>query len=154
MLTATVENKSKREWLQETYGGDSSLLTNAIQMYENQGAIHEVIAILNQHISELGNRHVIRLIEGYFLEMAIIVAELGRILRPNGTVIMVNDNVQYHGEEVPTDLILSDFAEQSGFRCEKIWILPRGKGNSSQQMRRFGRREIRKCVYMWVRTDD
>ena len=29
---------------------------------------------------------------------------------------MVNDNVQYHGEEVPVDLILSDFAEQSGFR--------------------------------------
>ena len=154
MLTATVENRSKREWLQEIYGGDSSLLTNAIQMYEDQGAIHEVIAILNQHIGELGNRHVIRLIEGYFLEMAIIVAELGRILRANGTVIMVNDNVQYHGEEVPTDLILSDFAEQSGFRCEKIWMLPRGKGNSSQQMRRFGRREIRKCVYMWVRTDD
>jgi hypothetical protein len=102
---------------------------------------------------ELGNRHVIRLIEGYFLEMAIIVAELGRVTRPGGTVIMVNDNVQYHGEEVPVDLILSAFAEQSGFVCEKIWMLPRGKGNSSQQMRRFGRREIRKCVYKWVRTN-
>lgn len=154
MLTATVENRSKREWLQATYGGDSSLLADAIQVYEAQGAIHEVLAILNQHIDELGNRHVIRLIEGYFLEMAIIIAELGRILRPGGTVIMVNDNVQYHGEEVPTDLILSDFAEQLGFRCEKIWMLPRGKGNSSQQMRRFGRREIRKCVYIWGRTDD
>ncbi len=154
MLTATVENRSKREWLQEIYREDSSLLANAIQMYEGQGAIHEILAILNQHIDELGNRHVIRLIEGYFFEMAIIIAELGRILRPDGTVLMVNDNVQYHGEEVPTDLILSDFAEQSGFRCEEIWMLPRGKGNSSQQMRRFGRREIRKCVYMWVRTDD
>ena len=30
---------------------------------------------------------------------------------------MVNDNVQYHGEEVPVDLILSDYAEQSGFTC-------------------------------------
>ncbi len=154
MLTATVENRPKREWLQEVYGGDSHLLAKAIQIYESQGAIHEVLAILKQHINELGNRHVIRLIEGYFLEMAIIIAELGRILRPNGTVIMVNDNVQYHGEEVPTDLILSDFAEQSGFTCEKIWMLPRGKGNSSQQMRRFGRREIRKCVYRWIRTDD
>lgn len=154
MLTATVENKPKRKWLQEVYGGDSHLLARAIQMYENQGSIHEVITILNQHIDELGNRHVIRLIEGYFLEMAIIIAELGRILRPGGTVIMVNDNVQYHGEEVPTDLILSDFAEQSGFSCKKIWMLPRGKGNSSQQMRRFGRREIRKCVYMWVRTNE
>ena len=66
---------------------------------------------------------------------------------------MVNDNVRYHGEEAPVDLILSDFAEQSGFRCATIWTLQRGKGNSSQQMGRFGRREIRKCVYHWVRTD-
>ena len=154
MLTATVENRPKLEWLLNTYGEDSDSLANALQMYEGQGAIHEILAILNERISELGNRHVVRLIEGYFFEMAIVISELGRILRPGGTVIMVNDNVQYHGEEVPTDLILSDFAEQSGFVCEKIWVLPRGKGNSSQQMRRFGRREIRKCVYKWVRTHD
>ena len=83
--------------------------------------------------------------------MAVIIAELGRIVRPGGTVVMVNDNVQYHGEEVPVDLILSDYAERSGFVCENIWALPRGKGNSSQQMGRFGRRELRKCVYKWVR---
>ena len=154
MLSATVENKPKWEWLQHTYRERPGFLRNAIDMYHNQTAIHEVLAILRQHTGELGNRHVIRLIEGYFLEMAVIVAELGRIIRPGGTVVMVNDNVQYHGEEVPVDLILSDFAEQSGFRCEEIWVLPRGKGNSSQQMRRFGRREIRKCVYKWVRADD
>ncbi len=153
MLTATVENRPKLEWLLNTYGEDSHSLANALKMYEGQGAIHEILDILNQHISELGNRHVVRLIEGYFFEMALIISELGRIIRPGGTVIMVNDNVQYHGEEVPTDLILSDFAEQSGFVCEKIWVLPRGKGNSSQQMRRFGRREIRKCVYKWVRAN-
>ena len=62
---------------------------------------------------------------------------------------MVNDNVQYHGEEVPVDLILSDIAEACGFECEEISVLPRGKGNASQQMGRFGRRELRKCVYHW-----
>ena len=65
---------------------------------------------------------------------------------------MINDNVQYHGEEVPVDLILSDYAEQSGFVCKQIWALPRGKGNASQQMGRFGRRELRKCVYYWERA--
>ena len=148
------ENRSKREWLKEIYGDDSELLNDAFRMYDEQGAIHEALTILRERIDELGNRHVIRLIEGYFLEMAVIVAELGRVVRPGGVVIMVNDNVQYHGEEIPVDMILSDFAEQSGFRCEKIWTLPRGKGNSSQQMRRFGRREIRKCVYQWARSDD
>ena len=154
MLSATVENRSKREWLKEIYRDDSELLSDAFRMYDEQDAVHEALTILRRHIDELGNRHVIRLIEGYFLEMAVIVSELGRVLRPGGVVIMVNDNVQYHGEEIPVDMILSDFAERSGFRCEKIWTLPRGKGNSSQQMRRFGRREIRKCVYQWVRLND
>ena len=152
MLSATVENKPKLEWLRETYRCDSRILDDAIGMYGSQAVIAEVLDILREHAAELGNRHVIRLIEGYFLEMALVVAELGRIVRPGGTVIMVNDNVQYHGEEVPVDLVLSDFAEQSGFRCGKIWTLPRGKGNSSQQMRQYGRREIRKCVYQWERV--
>ena len=154
MLSATVENRSKREWLKNIYGNDSEILNNAFRMYDEQEAVHEALTILRDHKGELGNRHVIRLIEGYFLEMAVIVAELGRIMSPSGVAIIVNDNVQYHGEEIPVDMILSDFAEQSGFRCEKIWTLPRGKGNSSQQMRRFGRKEMRKCVYQWVRLND
>ena len=150
MLSATVENRTKAEWLEHAYGDDADRLNFALGMYENQEALHEVLANLRACVDELSNRHVIRLIEGYFLEMAVVVAELGRIVRPGGTVIMVNDNVQYHGEEVPVDFILSDFAEQSGFICKDIWVLPTGKGNSSQQMGRFGRREIRKCVYRWV----
>ena len=153
MLSSTVENRSKRELLLKEYGG-SLLISLAIGMYEEQGALQEVLTILKERKSELSNPHVIRLLEGYFLEMAVIIAELGRIIRPGGTVIMVNDNVQYHGEEVPVDLILSDYAERSGFICERIWALPRGKGNSSQQMGRFGRRELRKCVYKWVRGYD
>ncbi len=151
LLSATVENKTKLAWLGEVYSEDPQPLNDAFQMYQNQSAIHEVLAVLRERIHELGNRHVIRLIEGYFLEMAVVIAELGRVVRPGGTVIMVNDNVQYHGEEVPVDLILSDFAEKAGLVCENIWMLPRGKGNSSQQMGRFGRRELRKCVYKWVR---
>ena len=151
MLSATVENKSKKTWLLDTYSDGTELLTSAIRMYEDQGAVHEVITRLRECLSELSNRHIIRMLEGYFLEMAVIIAELGRIVRPGGVAIMVNDNVQYHGEELPVDFILSDFAEDSGFTCEHIWTLPRGKGNASQQMRRFGRREQRKCVYWWVR---
>ena len=152
MLSATVENKSKRQWLLDKYP-DPGIAQSVVGMYENQGAIHEVIGILNESLDQLSNRHIVRMLEGYFLEMALVVAELGRIVKPGGTVVMVNDNVQYHGEELPVDLILSDFAEKSGFGCEHIWTLPRGKGNPSQQMRRYGRREQRKCVYWWVREN-
>ena len=151
MLSATVENRTKIGALRKLYGDAPATLTEAVAKYEQQAALHEVLRILREHAPELGNRHVIRLLEGYFLEMAVIVTELGRLVRPGGHVIMINDNVQYHGEEVPVDFILSDFAEQSGFTCAAIWTLARGKGNASQQMGRFGRREIRKCVYHWIR---
>lgn len=154
MLTATVENKSKNEWLNNVYSSNRTTLSKVKSMYREQRALHEVIASLKQNIDELSNKNVIRLLEGYFFEMALVVFELGRVLKQNSVVVMVNDNVQYHGEEVPVDFILSDFAEQCGFECENIWALPRGKGNSSQQMAKFGRREIRKCVYKWVKTSD
>ena len=153
MLTATVENKSKHEWLTKVYGSETELLDKAYSIHGNQSALQEILAVLKSRARELSNRHVIRLLEGYFFEMAVVISELGRIVRPGGAVVMVNDNVQYHGEEVPVDFILSDFAEECGFYCTDIRMLPRGKGNSSQQMARFGRREIRKCVYEWVRND-
>lgn len=151
MLSATVENRTKREALAESYEMDRKVFDQAAQVYDGQGAVHEVLNILKDHRDELSNKNVLRLIEQYFFEMAIVISELGRIVRPGGVVFMVNDNVQYHGEELPVDFILSDFAETVGFRCDNIWKLARGKGNSSQQMARFGRRELRKSVYRWVR---
>lgn len=63
--------------------------------------------------------------------------------------VMVNDNVRYAGANIPVDLILSDVAQEAGFNVDKIWVLPAGKGNSSQQMGEHGRQELRKCVYLW-----
>ena len=153
MLTATVENRKKTDWLSEIYDQNRTDLDHALSMFAAQDAIHEILDILASCKDELSNINILRLVEGYFLEMAVVVAELGRIVRPGGTVIMVNDNVQYHGEEIPVDCILSDFAEQSGLECKNIWILARGKGNSSQQMARFGRKELRKCVYRWAKSE-
>ena len=102
---------------------------------------------------ELSNNNVPDLVENYFFEMAQVVFELARVLKRGGRVIMVNDNVRYQGEEVPVDLFLSDFAESASLTTEKIWVLPKGKGNSSQQMGRWGRQELRKCVYLWRKPE-
>ena len=151
LLSATVENHSKRAELEAMYQARSASLNAVFDMVDGNPALCEVLDILRAHAAELGNRHVIRLLEHYFTEMAVVIHELARVVAAGGHVFMVNDNVRYHGEETPVDLILSDFAEQVGFRCKSIWTLPRGKGNSSQQMGRFGRQEIRKCVYHWVK---
>ena len=152
LLSATVENKSKRELLFHEYG-KSPLLQHAFRITDNQSALQEVLHVLIQEANSLNNRNIITLVENYFTEMAVVISELARLVAPGGSVFMVNDNVRYHGQEIPVDLILSDFAEQSGFRCESIWTLARGKGNSSQQMGRFGRQELRKCVYHWRKCD-
>ena len=152
LLSATVENRSKRNSLAVEYDGNK-LFSRAFGMADSQAALQEALAALRAHAEGLSNRNVITLVENYFTEMALIVSELGRLVAPGGSVFMVNDNVRYHGEEIPVDLILSDFAEQCGFRCETIWTLKQGKGNSSQQMGRFGRQEIRKCVYHWSKVD-
>ena len=152
LLSATVENRSKRQILAKEYAGNERF-SNATAMVDYQEALQEALNILKDNAEHLSNRNVISLVENYFTEMALIISELGRLVTRGGSVFMVNDNVRYHGEEIPVDLILSDFAEQCGFRCETIWTLKQGKGNSSQQMGRFGRQEIRKCVYHWRKTD-
>ena len=152
LLSATVENRSKRGVLRLAYG-ESTLLAHAFAMADRQDALQDALNTLKTNAHSLSNRNVINLVENYFTEMAVIISEIGRIVAKGGSVFMVNDNVRYHGQEIPVDLILSDFAEQSGFQCEAIWTLNRGKGNSSQQMGRFGRQELRKCVYHWRKTD-
>ena len=146
LLSATVENLSKR-------GELASKHADALELFDRQAAVTEVTTALEEAKArkELSNPHVIRLVHNYFMEMTTVISELARVCKSGASVFMVNDNVQYHGEEVPVDLILSDIAEQCGFETKVIWTLPRGKGNASQQMGRFGRRELRKCVYWWMR---
>lgn len=153
LLSATVENKSKSDWLAELYRARSQgdRYDEAIRVFEEQDALQEVLRLLYgaRDRGELNNGNIPNLVEHYFFEMNFIIRELARTLAPGGYVVMVNDNVQYHGEEVPVDLILSDFAARAGLTIDHIWFLPRGKGNSSQQMGIHGRKELRKGVYIW-----
>lgn len=153
LLSATVENRPKTGQLAAIYqaAGRSDAYRRMAQGFEGQGAIQEVLGLLKQarQAGRLNNNNIPQMVEGYFFEMNLVVHELARVLRPGGRVVMVNDNVQYIGEEIPVDLIFADFAEHAGLNVNCIWVLPRGKGNSSQQMGAHGRNEIRKCVYLW-----
>ncbi|MCY4492193.1 MAG: site-specific DNA-methyltransferase, partial [Thaumarchaeota archaeon] len=148
MLTSTVENHSKVDLLTSVYGR-SRRLTDAIKMADNSTLLQNILKHLKKEIKSLNNPNIIRMVENYFIEMALVIKEFERLVKSGGNVFMVNDNVRYNGKEIPTDIILSDFAEHSGFVCESIRILKRGKGNSSQQMGAFGKKEMRKCVYHW-----
>ena len=149
MLSCTVENRAKDllkinpAWRQPIAAADTQELLQTILAYlEDQ----KVRGLLN-------NNGIPRMVRGYFYEMACVIAECARILKPNAPLIMVNDNVRYAGASISVDMILSAIAEELGFRVQDILILPTGKGNSSQQMGEHGREELRKCVYIWRKAD-
>ena len=153
MLSCTVENKEKLEYLRTNYAarGEQAAFAGALNVYQTTEAMNEVSFVLDElnRTGKLNNANIARMVKNYFLEMCFVIYELSRTLRPGGYVAMVNDNVQYGGEEIPVDLILSEFAASFGLETETIFVLPQGKGNSSQQMGNYGRTEIRKCVYLW-----
>ena len=153
MLSCTVENRAKTQELSRQYTrrGQEALFERARRVFEEQAALQEILALLEEQAraGRLTNPRIPRLVRNYFFEMSIVVAELARVIRPGGRIVMVNDNVRYAGMEVPVDLILSALAAGLGFEVEHIWTLARGKGNSSQQMSAHGREELRKCVYVW-----
>ncbi len=155
LLSCTVENRSKVDQLRSQYTerGDAALFEKAMTAFEKQEALQELLSRLDElgRRKHLNNTNVPRMVRNYFVESTLVTFELARVVKRGGVVVMVNDNVQYGGEEVPVDLILSAIAESAGFSTERIWVLPRGKGNSSQQMGKHGRNELRKCVYIWRR---
>ncbi|KUO60422.1 hypothetical protein APF79_04500 [bacterium BRH_c32] len=153
MLTCTVENKEKLNYLANIYSelnraSDFDFINSIYFSHPAMSEINDVLSKLNE-LGKLNNSNIPRMVKNYFYEMLFVIFELYRLLKKGGVVVMVNDNVRYGGEEIPVDLIMSDFAKIIGFKIKKIWTLPTGKGNSSQQMGIHGRSELRKCVYIW-----
>jgi DNA modification methylase len=150
MLSCTVENREKDDLGDRL---DQTRLSLAADAFRSQKLITLIVTYLDQCRKDglLNNNGVPRMVMNYFRELSIVIFECARLLKPQTGFVMVNDNVRYQGVHVPVDLILSDIAEQAGFDVEAIWVLPVGKGNSSQQMKEHGRQELRKCVYIWRR---
>ncbi|MFQ5432840.1 MAG: DNA methyltransferase [Nitrospinota bacterium] len=153
MLSCTVENRDK-ESLNNVYSLD--LYKQALKAFHSQKLLKRILNYLEEckKNGSLNNNGIPRMVKNYFKELTLVIFECARVLKPGAPLVMVNDNVRYQGAHIPVDLILSDLAEKAGFVVEKIWVLPRGKGNSSQQMGLHGRKELRKCIYIWRLRDE
>ena len=147
MLSCTVENREKDllkicpQWMPFIEVANQQKLLAAINAYLQP----------EKDSRTLNNNGIPRMVRGYFLEMACVIGECGRVLKTKARLFMVNDNVRYAGVSVSVDMILSDIARSVGFEVEKILVVPGKKGNSSQQMGTYGRVPLRKCVYVWKR---
>ena len=145
MLSCTVENREKDllkicpQWTPFIEAANQQKLLQTIYTYLD----HEKAS------GALNNNSIPRMVRGYFTEMACVIGECSRVLKPSARLFMVNDNVRYAGVSISVDTILSDIAQSVGFEVEKILVVPGKKGNSSQQMGTYGRAPLRKCVYVW-----
>ena len=114
----------------------------------NHPAVTEIIKKLNS--LDLNNRRIPIMVAAYFTDMKKVIQELSLSLDDKAKIILVVDNVRFEGEMIPVDLILSDIAAECGFKVNNI-IIPRYKGNSSQQMKKYGLAPVRESIVVWER---
>jgi len=152
-LSCTVENRSKVDALKKHYGALGR--PEAFEQIRCVVDENPVLAEINHALAmrwergEINNRGVLSMVKGYFTELTFVFAELYRVCRSGAQVAFVNDNVRYGGEVIPVDLLSTDLAERLGFEPVQVYVLPQRKGNSSQQMGRFGRESLRKSITVW-----
>ena len=109
-------------------------------------AVKEVINVLSK--KKLNNPKIPDMITAYFVDMHLVIKEWYKVLASGAKVAMVVDNVRFEGEMIPVDLILSEMAEEIGFEVKEI-IIARYKGNSSQQMKKYGKVPVRESIVIW-----
>jgi DNA modification methylase len=152
-LSCTVENRSKLTQIEQTYKsiGQFERFQATLHVIQNNPVLQEINHALQLRWDreEINNKGILSMVEGYFVELSFVFAEIFRTCRSGAQVAFVNDNVRYGGEVIPVDLLSTNLAEELGFEPVKVYVLPQRKGNSSQQMKRFGREPLRKSITIW-----
>lgn len=72
------------------------------------------------------------------------------VLKRGAPLALVVGNVRHAGVLFPVDEILVEVGEQAGYRFRGAWVV-RLRGNSAQQMGRFGRLPSRETIVLLER---
>lgn len=152
-LSCTVENKSKLNRIRDFYKsiGEEKRFDSIYRVIKNNRVLKEVNDSLKIRLDrgEINNRGILSMVDGYFTELTFVFAEILRTCKSGAHVAFINDNVRYGGEVIPVDLLSTNLADQLGFDPVTVYVLPQRKGNSSQQMGKFGREALRKSITIW-----
>ena len=98
-----------------------------------------------QHIDE---PRIGRMLRGYFLDMYLCLREIGRVTRAGGKIALVVGNARYGGKPLLVDEFTAELGERAGLACREIRAV-RWRGNSAQQMGRYGRVASRESVVLF-----
>lgn len=117
--------------------------------YRQPDILYRLIAEVEKNGTN--NSQVVGMLEGYFEDMHLSLAEMHRCLRDKGKVALVVSNVRFAGVTIPVDTILAEIGEQVGLTPKEIWAI-RYRGNSSQQMRHYKRDPSRESIVIWEKS--
>jgi len=91
---------------------------------------------------------IVSMLEGYFLDMHLCLRECQRVTLPGAPIAFVVGNAQYSGCPLPVDTYLAGIGHALGLELERT-IAVRLRGNSAQQMGRFGRNPSRESIVVF-----
>jgi len=96
----------------------------------------------------LPNKQVIPMIEGYFEDMYLVLKEVVRIIKRGSFVAFTIGDVRYGGVLVPVSDILVEISDSLGLSHQETMVA-RFRGNSPQQMGKFGRVPTKESIIIW-----
>lgn len=108
--------------------------------------LSDIIAFVQERAFD--SNRIPRLICGYFEDMFDLLKVCSMSLKSRGYLCLVVSNVQFYGMLIPVDEILSELASLANLRLQEKWLL-RWRGNSSQQMAKYGRNPVAEWVLIW-----
>ncbi|HEX7313860.1 MAG TPA: Eco57I restriction-modification methylase domain-containing protein [Pyrinomonadaceae bacterium] len=113
---------------------------------DSASSIPEVQSIVNAiELTENNNAKIPHMVSGYFDDLQKTLRTLLKVVRPGGKLAFVVGNSRWGGVVVPVDHLLALIAQRLGYEVERIFVT-RLKGNSPQQMRRYGRIPMRESI--------
>ena len=99
-------------------------------------------------VRDLSDRRMQRMLNGYFLDMYLCLCEVARVCRHGARAAFVVGNAQYNGRPVLVDEFTAEIGEHAGLTCKEIRAV-RWRGNSAQQMGKYGLKAARESVVMF-----
>ena len=103
---------------------------------------------LEENIDHLTDARLQRMLRGYFLDMYLCLREVARVSREGAKIALVVGNARYGGKAILVDEFTAELGERAGLICREIRAV-RWRGNSAQQMGRYGRMASRESVVLF-----
>jgi len=114
--------------------------------YHTPNILENILKRLRE--KNLPNMHVIKMLEGYFEDMHLVFKEIKRVLKSDSQIAFVIGDVRYGGIKIPVGNILIEIGNKMGIRFKEK-ITARVRGNSPQQMKKYGKDAVEENIIIW-----